>query len=202
MAEKSIRDVSIQSVIDTMKNYELLWNPDIREFKNKCKKNEAWIEVAKTLQITVDTAKTKWKNIKDIFRKEMHKYPVTRLEDYDGSWQHFESVWFLYRPGDAPKKRTKRDTKSYDDSQSDNSSDKFFVKTEPETEVYVEDNRLHDEFEPKRPRVEEDDDYDMMFLKSLAPYLRALRPIKKLAVRNKIQQMLMDELGSETHYEV
>lgn len=69
-----------------------------------------------------------------------------------------------------------------------------------EVEVYLEEE---DPFEAdpipdKITNLSSDDDYDVMFLKSLAPYFKQLDPIRKLVVRNKMQDMLLNEIAAQT----
>lgn len=42
-----------------------------------------------------------------------------------------------------------------------------------------------------------EEDYDMMFLKSLVPYFRELDPVRKLKVRNKIQDIILNEINEQ-----
>lgn len=44
----------------------------------------------------------------------------------------------------------------------------------------------------------EQDDEDMLFLRSLAPYFKHLPPIQKLRLRGKIENLIADEIGNFT----
>lgn len=66
-----------------------------------------------------------------------------------------------------------------------------FFKVEP-NEIDLQEDPISE----KTPYT--DDDYDLMFLKSLMPYFRQLDSMRKLVLRSKIQDMLMNEIAAQT----
>lgn len=84
------------------------------------------------------------------------------------------------------------------DDTSDGGAAESYVKFElvdSNEEVYL--NEHEDSIPKKRRKKKSKDDYDFMFLKSLAPYLRQLDPIRKLVVRSKMQDMLLNEIAAQ-----
>lgn len=46
-----------------------------------------------------------------------------------------------------------------------------------------------------KEKKNEDDDEDMLFFKSLAPYFRYLTPVQKLRLKSKVQNLIADEIA-------
>lgn len=142
--------------------------------------------------------------MRDFFRREVRKSNPKSLEDYHGKWKHFKSLWFLWRPEEY--KSADNDYNEQEDNQEDeeyNGLPEHFVKIESpdrsnEVEVFFEDpdSESNDPIGAKRKRYS-DDEYDLMYLKSLTPYFRQLEPMRKLVLRSKIQDMLMNEIAAQ-----
>ncbi|XP_030747129.1 uncharacterized protein LOC115875764 [Sitophilus oryzae] len=74
--------------IETVRSYVFLYDTTHEHYKNMLKKSEAWNEIAKTLNMTAESAKQKWKNLRDSYvrykkfttgktgqAKKYHKWP-------------------------------------------------------------------------------------------------------------------------------
>ncbi|KAJ9573573.1 hypothetical protein L9F63_009058, partial [Diploptera punctata] len=87
-------------LIQEVKRRPILWDPKNKHHANRIIVDFEWLQVAEAVNETRETVKTKWKNIKDSFRKELKKAELAKLQD-DGNknwrphWIHFESMQFL-----------------------------------------------------------------------------------------------------------
>ncbi len=59
----------LELLISEVQAYPILWNKAASEYKETPKKRLLWAEIANRLNVTVDLAKTKWKNLGDSFKK-------------------------------------------------------------------------------------------------------------------------------------
>lgn len=145
----------------------------------------------------------KWKNLRDLFKKEIKKFgPV---EAYTGRWRHFDMMKFISRSsGNVSKTNEGSDVETKAEINSDEEEYEFEVEDEQEpernneVEVYLDEAYEEDPIPDKRAKITTDEDYDVMFLKSLAPYFRQLDPIRKLVVRSRMQDMLLNEIAAQT----
>ncbi|XP_068632164.1 uncharacterized protein [Battus philenor] len=181
-------DSVVASFIEEVKKRPCLWNIDDEDYNDRFQMSAAWDEISNILDIRVDTMRMKWKNLRDFFKKIVRKRDIRDVDDYIGRWRYFKSLWFLYKPELA-----RNDDDSCEDATTSND-----MKCEPlefsETEVFVEEQ---DPIPDKRPRITTAEDYDQMFLKSLTPFMNQLEPFRKLVVRSKIQQILLNEIAAQ-----
>ncbi len=63
------RDI-LQLLISEVQAYPILWNKAALEYRETQKKRLLWAEIANRLNVTVDFAKTKWKNLSDSFKSQ------------------------------------------------------------------------------------------------------------------------------------
>lgn len=149
--------------------------------------------------------RVKWKNLRDLFRKEIKRYgPV---EQYSGKWRHFDMMKFIDVPHRNKKGNDESSIEAIEDFNNDEDDEQlaFVVEDEQEqeqeqegnNEVYIDETYEEDPIPEKRAKLI-DEDYDVMFLKSLAPYFKQLDPIRKLVVRSKMQDMLLNEIAAQT----
>lgn len=134
----------------------------------------------------------KWKSLRDFFKKLIRKRGIKDIDDYLGRWRYFKAMWFLYKP-----EMTHKDDDSCEELT--NTSTDNMVKCEPidvnETELSMDEQ---DPIPDKKRRTNNEDDFDLMFLKSLTPFLKQLEPIRKLVVRSKIQEILLNEIAAQS----
>ncbi|XP_069696793.1 uncharacterized protein [Periplaneta americana] len=85
-------------LISEVKTRAFLWNDREKNFKNLSMTKRAWEEIGEILNVSGDVAKTKWKNLKDKFRKELQK--ITKLRSgseastVTSPWAFFEAMMF------------------------------------------------------------------------------------------------------------
>lgn len=171
--------------------------------------------------------RAKWKNLRDLFRKDVKKFKTTSLKNYRGRWRYFQPLWFLYKICDKKFNDESQDDDDDDKNNDEENNDEENHDDEKDGEVdnlsnteYLEETDQEDcegnaveiqnvfqvpcknveylEEDPiseRKPYV--DDDYDLMFLKSLMPYFRQLDSMRKLVLRSKIQDMLMNEIAAQ-----
>ncbi|PNF27309.1 hypothetical protein B7P43_G02772 [Cryptotermes secundus] len=96
-----------------------LWDQGDSRHHNRYVLDKLWGEVAQELNCTSDTARARWKSLRDGFRKELKKVPKGRRGDADlesdySTWPHFRRVYFLRDQfashaitGDIPPKENK-----------------------------------------------------------------------------------------------
>ncbi|XP_023228253.1 uncharacterized protein LOC111628658 [Centruroides sculpturatus] len=214
----------------------------IKEYHNRDLVDKEWDNIATRLNIGKELAKSKWKSLRDNFRKELKKIQNTRSGDAAPAkrtkWIHFSSLEFL-REFIKPRFTSSNLLVDLGPSTSD-------PETTVDNEVtnYIEEptiwNLQNDETDrcivdindkltlssgscPSIPnkkqkrktdkldlqkeileieklkiewlrKAETEDDDDLNFFKSLLPYMKLLPPIKKLTVRSKIQNFVLDQL--------
>lgn len=136
--------------------------------------------------------------MRDLFKKEIRKYGPT-IEEYTGKWRHFEALAFLNKTATAPENTEENscDDKEPVTKQEYIELDEDADPDNNEVEVYF-DETYEDPLPEKRVKLASDEDYDIMFLKSLAPYFKQLDPIRKLVVRSKMQDMLLNEIAAQS----
>ncbi|CAH1982190.1 unnamed protein product [Acanthoscelides obtectus] len=76
-----------------------LWDQKDSQHHNRFVLDKLWDAVAEEMKTTRSIVRTKWKNLRDTFRKELKKKPVQRSGDeassWTSSWQYFDSLYFL-----------------------------------------------------------------------------------------------------------
>ncbi|XP_055857570.1 uncharacterized protein LOC129920277 [Episyrphus balteatus] len=94
----------MEVLIAEVKKRSVLWDRNHCQYKYKDKRNTEfeWEAIARTIGISKDEAKKKWRNIRDQYNKEVKKIPKSKSgapQDlaalYTGKWQHFKSLVFL-----------------------------------------------------------------------------------------------------------
>ncbi|PNF31667.1 hypothetical protein B7P43_G15686 [Cryptotermes secundus] len=89
-------------IIREVKRRRILWDIKHNTYHNRKLVDRAWSEIAENVGETKETVKTKWKNLRDTFRKELKKAPRSCSGDgeehaprYLGSWPHYGAMLFL-----------------------------------------------------------------------------------------------------------
>ncbi|CAH1997432.1 unnamed protein product [Acanthoscelides obtectus] len=271
----------------------LLWNKQNEHYKNRNKAHEEWEKITRSLGKPREVVKTKWRNLRDTFQKELKKITVHRsgdpgsptLTNYTGKWVYFNDLWFLkdvMKPreteGNCPEESQESEANSaeqdilpegtrnaqtpssqehgtpfcesapqftetncyitqptdtveirqlFEQSSGTSSSQTLLASPPSQSRVTNVDTILRrNEKQPNKKRkpspsvavitgfqrqileVEEKkiaafkersrmvDDEDMLFAKSLVPYLKTLHPIQKLRLKSKIQNLIADEMAA------
>ncbi|CAH0579525.1 unnamed protein product [Chrysodeixis includens] len=189
-------------LIKEVKKRECLWNPDHDRYNDRYQMAKNWMEIAENLQQPEERLRAKWKNLRDLFKKEIKKFGP--IDSYTGRWRYFEMMKFINRTsGNASKTNDGSDVETKAEINTDEEEFEFEVEDEQEpernneVEVYLDEAYEEDPIPDKRAKIS-DEDYDVMFLKSLAPYFRQLDPIRKLVVRSRMQDMLLNEIAAQT----
>ncbi|XP_050307385.1 transcription factor Adf-1-like [Anthonomus grandis grandis] len=97
------------NIITYVFNRRALWNASHPDHRNRYVLDELWSQVATECGITVKVAQTKWKNLRDYFRRELKKLPIPRSGDpgdiaIKSHWPYLKSLLFLkdqFRPRQA-----------------------------------------------------------------------------------------------------
>ncbi|KAJ0177481.1 hypothetical protein K1T71_007490 [Dendrolimus kikuchii] len=184
-------------LIDEIKEHPCLWDPSDPNYNERYTISKTWIKISEDMDLPADFLRAKWKNLRDMYVKLLKKCRTP--EAYTGGWRFFAPLGFLNR--------------SYNEESEDSEASVVFETLyddeSPISERNVKmeaDARSSDE-DPivsapeKRRRVDDtendEEDYDIMFLKSLAPYFRKLDTMRKLVVRSRMQDMLMNEIAAQ-----
>ncbi|XP_026753090.2 uncharacterized protein LOC113513295 [Galleria mellonella] len=191
----NIGEFSVQKLVNEIKKRECVWNTESDEYNDRYQTAIAWKEISEALQLPIDLLRMKWKNLRDSFKKELKKTGATCVEDYNGKWPHMELLSFMEKPSDNEASTTETEREEKEDIVSFSSfTDTNFVdvqsngNNEEEIDVPVPE---------KRRKTYAEEEYDLMFLKSLAPFFRDLEPVRKLVLRSKIQDLVMNEIAAQ-----
>jgi hypothetical protein len=88
-----------EALIEEVRCYPCLRKTDERSHKDKVARENAWKEVAKKVNLTVEEVPKKWKNMRDKFVKEHKKVKEVKSGDpgppYKPSWKLYELLLFL-----------------------------------------------------------------------------------------------------------
>ncbi|XP_072400457.1 uncharacterized protein [Diabrotica undecimpunctata] len=92
--------MDIEKLIACVQENKCLWNMREKHYHNRDVCRQSWEKVASQLDTSSETAKTKWRGLRDTFRKELSKYPEKRSGDEGGiikesKWAYFRSMEFL-----------------------------------------------------------------------------------------------------------
>ncbi|KAM3960582.1 uncharacterized protein ACR2FA_005325 [Aphomia sociella] len=195
--KSNLCEQTIYKLIQEVKNREFLWNTENEDYNNRYQNAVAWKEISDSLELPVDLIRMKWKGLRDSFKKELKRYSATSIEDYKGKWQYMEVLSFIYKPEDFEQATT-----DYDDTEREPVSfvqfSEDFVNVDPDDNDYKHEDPIPT---PANRDIERrtytEEEYDLMFLKSLVPFFRHLDPVRKLVLRNKIQDMVLNEIASQ-----
>ncbi|KAM3960581.1 uncharacterized protein ACR2FA_005324 [Aphomia sociella] len=195
MAPKTkFQEKVVLKLIKEIRERPSLWKTTDEDYSDRLQTATAWKEIKEILNMPEDLLKIKWKNLRDTFRRELRKFKTETLANYRGKWNYFKYMWFIHSPTDVMTE-IPNDLEE-DDADSD---DCYNVKLEPIETEYIDESE-HEELVPtpaKKRRLSEENEYDLMFLKSLAPYFKELDPIRKLVLRSKMQDMILNELAAQ-----
>ncbi|CAG9584943.1 unnamed protein product [Danaus chrysippus] len=195
---------NLLALIFEVKRRPCLWNHEELGYNERWRLTTAWTEIATKLKLPEDVLRNKWKNLRDLFKREAKKCNGNTVDEYTGKWRYFKTLWFLNQPGegaasDDDDEGIERRIKEEVQSVGPDTTDEAYLDHRQDKRLYAEIELAQDPLETKRPRL---DDYDSMFLMSLTPYFKQLEPMRKLSLRNKIQELIFNELTEQSEYNV
>ncbi|XP_032524091.2 uncharacterized protein LOC116775320 [Danaus plexippus] len=203
----SLSDRNLLALIFEVKKRPCLWNHEDEGYNERSRLTTAWAEIAAKIKLPEDLLRVKWKNLRDLFKREVKKCNAHAVDEYTGKWRYFKTLWFLNRPGESIaasdeeglEVRVKEEVQRIGAA---DTTDEAFLEDEHrhDKRLYAEVELAQDPLEQKRPRLL--DDYDTMFLMSLTPYFTQLEPVRKLLLRNKIQELILSEITAQSEYNV
>ncbi|XP_013178290.1 PREDICTED: uncharacterized protein LOC106125574 [Papilio xuthus] len=220
-------EMNTETFITEILNRPPIWMSKHPQHKHKYVVNRLWEEIKQCFPTyDVPTLRKKWKNLKDSYRKELKKNPPLRFgntdlndEDCTPQWKYFNLMTFLREeilPVDDEINLTDNedlDTSTLFELQSSlaaplsqpsksEKTDSRKRKVKDYRGEFLEIERkkirmLEKELKKSQtPDIEKTEDY--YYLMSILPEMQKLSSIQKMRVRNKINQILMDEMVSNT----
>lgn len=159
-----------------------------------------------------------WKNLRNIFQRELRKNYSRSTSVYRGKWKYFQTMSFLIVKGDDNDndegdeypiefveendfedqngEEMYTDDDDYNCTNSDNCPIASDQEIDPVESITDADVRRE---ENNTDSIKENGNliYDVMFLKSLAPFFKQLVPMRKLIMRSKIQDLLLKEIADQ-----
>jgi len=85
---------AIQALIEEVKKRPVLWNPKHALYHHRTLVGDQWDEIAEILGTSTNLVKTKWKGLRDNFRKEVKK--LIKLNKDVSPWIHMKHLNFLW----------------------------------------------------------------------------------------------------------
>ncbi|XP_059051590.1 uncharacterized protein LOC131846329 [Achroia grisella] len=184
-------------LIKEVRERPCLWNSNHEDYNDRLQTFTSWKQIKETLNIPEDALRVKWKNLRDTFKRELRKCNPESPEHYNGKWIFFKYMWFIQEPNDVTNEIPVTDQSLDND---EDFEDYYLIpKPEPIEAEYLEEfaNIEEDPVPAKKRKKSDDNEYDLMFLKSLAPYFKDLDPIRKLVLRSKMQDMVLNEIAAQ-----
>ncbi|KAG7302627.1 hypothetical protein JYU34_012574 [Plutella xylostella] len=209
--------VNVFSLIDEVRKRPVLWDTDNRrDTYTHAAAMSAWKEISEIVGIDEEKCKTKWKHMRDSFRR-LKRFQATKPNHNSSKWRYYKRLRFLepqIKLGTGIRRRRNQEEMVYESGDEDNREEPVTIKFEPSElrrsmpqEVMVQEpltpagtHREYDALGMGEP-VLSDDEYNLMFLKSLLPFLRRLDPLRSLVVRNKLQEILFAEIKEQESLE-
>ncbi|XP_033329196.1 uncharacterized protein LOC117221943 [Megalopta genalis] len=89
-----------EKLILTVFSHHNLWDTSSKNYHNRDISRQTWKKISKEMGLNVEAVKTRWRGLRDTFRRELKKIPKRRSSDEGGtpvrsSWPHFSSMLFL-----------------------------------------------------------------------------------------------------------
>lgn len=85
-----------QMLIDLVKARPALWDKKEKNHHNRYILEKNWDEIAKKMKLPSKAIRDKWKNLRDVFRKELRKIlQGNSAQKYEPTWSFFKSMYFL-----------------------------------------------------------------------------------------------------------
>ncbi|XP_076253888.1 uncharacterized protein LOC143192416 [Rhynchophorus ferrugineus] len=115
--------MNVDKLIACVQSRNALWDQRSKEYHDRLLIKKLWVEVGQEMSTTVEAVKTKWRTMRDNFRKELIKMQGRSGTDVakKPKWIYFETMSFLAdtlssRPssGDMPMSRERSVVQSHD----------------------------------------------------------------------------------------
>ncbi|XP_069670952.1 uncharacterized protein [Periplaneta americana] len=214
-----------EALIGAVFKREALWNPSDELHKNGVVLKKLWEDVAEELNkdgkyaVQMKYIKGRWKNLRAYFFKEYRKvggkqHSAHGAEEISTStWRLFDELKFLKNTTGVPH----RDSSLLADSDTRSTADEGTMSCEEEIEsspltlqpqrkkIRIPGNSKTDEklLEIERKKIEifekeseRERNGDHHFFESLLPYMAQIPLIRKLRLRSRIQDLILNELES------
>ncbi|XP_045771582.1 transcription factor Adf-1-like [Maniola jurtina] len=203
---------TLLNIVQEVHKRPCLWNPDDENHNNRARMAVAWEEITSALNIPEPLVKAKWKIMRDIFKREMKRCKMNSHGkfQYTGKWRHFKLLWFVHKNKEAQLVQCDPAEDSYSSTEENNIKEEVIDNNSTDVDEshdhnvpFEESNMLTLDFEPEQDplpvqrRQSSEDDYDLMFLKSLVPYFRELDPVRKLRLRSTILDIIINEISGQ-----
>ncbi|XP_038215937.1 transcription factor Adf-1-like [Zerene cesonia] len=199
--------MSFEDILAKVKEHPELWLPTHKFYKYKTHQVKAWEQIASELNLEEKLLKTRWKYLKDHYRKEMKKIMAKDIER--SRWHYFDQLSFLTEELLSEGKRKMYREPSENDS--DPEPLKKVIKTLPEPSSSTSDpslfmisklNEITDKIDSHSGSTEDlKNDPDYMFLMSVLPTVRNLSDVQKFVFRGKINEWLLEALTQNEYSE-
>ncbi|CAH2036827.1 unnamed protein product, partial [Iphiclides podalirius] len=72
----------VATLIQEVRKRPCLWNSDDQDYNDRINMGTAWEEISTILDVSVDTVRMKWKNLRDFFKKIIKKRGIKDVDDY------------------------------------------------------------------------------------------------------------------------
>ncbi|XP_030029420.2 uncharacterized protein LOC115446778 [Manduca sexta] len=204
-------------LIEAVHRRDPLWNSSNEHHKNSNILKKLWEEVAEEVQGDVKTLKTRWRNLRAYYIKECQKIEKSRGNS-SSSWQYFDKlrfitnnmpisnilkynceesymsmsqnycnpVEFLESPSPVPSSLS-------DSGTSPARKNKSVNKTNLNANDTIADLKRRKIEILEKEAIRRSND-DLLFFESLLPYLSEIPRIRKLQLRSKIHELIVNEL--------
>ncbi|KAK4881214.1 hypothetical protein RN001_004533 [Aquatica leii] len=204
-------------LISEVKKRPALWDKTHKFYRHRVYGEKSWDAISKVTGISSKHAKDKWKNLRDHFKREVHKIPdlvendpISLRNAYTGKWKYFPSLMFLIdlvRPLDSTRLddiELDNDSIKNDEGNDHGADFEMYRDEDSSSSPLAFNSRTSSEASNSKnePRSSENDkhidDSDLYYLQSLLPYFKELSPLRKLQVRKQFENVLIGELAAAT----
>ncbi|XP_061716981.1 uncharacterized protein LOC133524846 [Cydia pomonella] len=203
LRDQYFHKMDVAKIIDMVQEYKCLWDQRDARYHARDHQRTAWREISEEMKIPVDDLKKRWKVLRDTFAKELKKAIQQSAQASDtelySKWPHFKRLLFLQKTirscKDSVADVCEVSVENSQDEEASNNTDPQSPHSENKFKSALKRRRDSTE-ERKLSRIEESfptNDHDAQFLMSLWPFLKDVPKHRKLMVRTKLQQVLIDE---------
>lgn len=208
--------IEVTTLIEEVQKRPALWDQGHQHRHNRDVLEGLWEEVGRVFGAPPEEVRKKWKGLRDTFRKELRKYPNGFDQDLSQDeyppWVFFKPLYFL--KGQMKRAPRRGDLASHGDGfhylldgaehaklhHDDDDSEDILERVDMDPSV-CNTLRTLGARGVKRAAADEVfvDDEDYHFFLSLLPHVRKLAPLRKLQLRSRIQDLVVQEVY---HHEI
>ncbi|KAG8200811.1 hypothetical protein JTE90_006392 [Oedothorax gibbosus] len=224
-------DLDVKLFLSKIEVRPVIWNKKLPGYSNRNVTDRAWKEISKEMEVEETILRNKWKYLRYQFCLELGNSTKARSGNSDVveptiRWKHFKALMFLkdvVRPRTRNNKRKQAPTSEEEDSSLED-EDKETQWTDASAEISASSS-VHDpstfkwstsntkynqkDVEPKKAQErisldsKGDEDEDMLFFRSLMPFIKRIPDHLKLQFRSSIQTVLQQFVyGTEKDVEI